>query len=180
MFHRTFCCTWQSQVPISTTPRQYGRTDGHYQTYYLPCFVGDNYNRRARTDRQTHKQTPKQINGRYQTYHLPCFAVHIIFHFLSGWPRFMPSSLRDSNNNTFKQLTNDKALFGPDVGNNITMNLGDLCNRVQGHGDVTDWDAVWWWGWDYGRWLRGCFQHKLRPQKSTFSLLLLYKALPGG
>ena len=54
-----------------------------------------------------------------------CFGMMqlISFHFLSGWPRFMPSSLRDSNNDTFKQLTNDKALFGPDVGNNITMDL---------------------------------------------------------
>ncbi len=35
----------------------------------------------------------------------------------------MTPSLRDSNNETFKQLTNDKALFGPDVGNNITIDL---------------------------------------------------------
>ena len=52
-----------------------------------------------------------------------CMMRLISFHVISGWPRFMPSSLRDSNNDTFKQLTNDKALFGPDVGNNITMDL---------------------------------------------------------
>ncbi len=38
----TFCCTLQSQVPLST--KSYSirrRTDGRYQTYYLPCLVVD-------------------------------------------------------------------------------------------------------------------------------------------
>ncbi len=42
---------------------------------------------------------------------------------LLGWPRFLPPELRDDDIDTFKQITNDKALFGTNVGNNMIIDL---------------------------------------------------------